>query len=310
MKTHAFRILNVFAREGRLTGNPLCVFEDGRGIDDATMQALARQFNLSETTFILPSEKAAARVRIFTPSYEMPFAGHPTLGTAHVVRSLKGGGDALALEMKAGVIPVNANGDRWTLSANPPRSREAEQSREELAAILGLAPADIAERPLWVAAGKEQLVVPLQSADAVRRAKPAADAFSRLKSEDGQSMAYVFADTGSAVEARFFFPSGPAILEDPATGSACEAPIHPVPHRIAALRDLRRRRRGRAGSRQRRPLSEDHRLLAWVHQLAAIEEGRDAGRLPRQCRGRGRLPRAGAASPAGARHGAGGSGLR
>jgi PhzF family phenazine biosynthesis protein len=72
-----------------------------------------------------------------------------------------------------------------------------------------------------VAAGKEQLVVPLKSADAVRRAKPAGDAFSRLKSEDGLSMAYVFADGGSAVESRFFFPSGPSIVEDPATGSAC-----------------------------------------------------------------------------------------
>ena len=221
MKTYAFRILNVFAREGRLTGNPLCVFEDGRGIDDAAMQALARQFNLSETTFILPSEKAAARVRIFTPSYEMPFAGHPTLGTAHVVHALNGGGDALALEMKAGIIPVNAKGDRWTLSAIPPRSRAVEQSNAELAATLGLEAADIGDRPLWMAAGKEQLVVPLQSAGAVRRARPAADAFSRLKSEDGQSMAYVFADAGRTVEARFFFPSGSSIVEDPATGSAC-----------------------------------------------------------------------------------------
>ena len=221
MKTLAYRLVNVFAREGRLTGNPLCVFEDGRGIDDATMQALARQFNLSETTFILPSVKAAARVRIFTPAYEMPFAGHPTLGTAHVVRSLKGGGDALTLEMKAGLIPVSARGDRWTLSANAPRSRRVEQSNEELAAILGLGAADIGDRPMWVNAGKEQLVVPVKSADAVRRAKPATDAFSRLKSEDGQSMAYVFADAGSAVEARFFFPSGPSIVEDPATGSAC-----------------------------------------------------------------------------------------
>src|SRR4051794_20746857 len=114
MARHDYRLVNVFTRDGgTLTGNPLCVFEDARGIDDATMQALGRQFNLSETTFILPSEKATARVRIFTPSYEMPFAGHPTLGTAHVVRSLKGGGDAVSLEMKAGVIPVNARGDRW-----------------------------------------------------------------------------------------------------------------------------------------------------------------------------------------------------
>jgi trans-2,3-dihydro-3-hydroxyanthranilate isomerase len=188
------------------------------------MQALARQFNLSETTFILPSERATARVRIFTPAYEMPFAGHPTLGTAHVARSLLEAGDVLALEMKAGVIPVVASGNRWTLSANTPRWREVSETRVELAGILGLEAGDIAERPLWVNAGKEQLVVPVASAEAVRRAHPRADAFSRLKSEDGQSMAYVFADAGdeagSAVS-RFFFPAGPAILEDPATGSAC-----------------------------------------------------------------------------------------
>jgi PhzF family phenazine biosynthesis protein len=188
------------------------------------MQALARQFNLSETTFILPSERATARVRIFTPAYEMPFAGHPTLGTAHVVRSLKGAGDVLSLEMKAGVIPVSAQGDRWTLSANAPTWREVEEPRGTLAAMLGLAEADLAERPLWVQAGKEQLIVPLRSVEAVRRARPVADAFTRLASVDGQSMAYVFADEGDAkgaVVSRFFFPSGAAILEDPATGSAC-----------------------------------------------------------------------------------------
>jgi PhzF family phenazine biosynthesis protein len=224
MAHFAYRILNVFARDGRLTGNPLCVFENGEGLDDAQMQALARQFNLSETTFILPSARATARVRIFTPAYEMPFAGHPTLGTAHVVRSLTSGGDNVELEMQAGVIPVSASGDRWTLAANPRRWREVKESRAELAAILGLEAHDIAERPLWVNTGKEQLIVPLASAEAVRRARPRADAFSQLKSEDGQSMAYVFADAPDGarrVEARFFFPSGAAILEDPATGSAC-----------------------------------------------------------------------------------------
>jgi trans-2,3-dihydro-3-hydroxyanthranilate isomerase len=219
----AYRIVNVFTRGYPLTGNPLCVFEDGSALDDDTMQALARQFNLSETTFILPSQKATARVRIFTPSYEMPFAGHPTLGTAHVVRALRGG-DSVALEMKAGIIPVNAKADRWTLQAVEPRSRALELTRAELEQILGLEAGDVAEWPLWVSAGREQLVVPLASAAAVRRARPRADAFSRLKSADGASMAYVFHDAGDAagtVEARFFFPNGPAILEDPATGSAC-----------------------------------------------------------------------------------------
>jgi PhzF family phenazine biosynthesis protein len=224
MTAYDYRLLNVFAREGRLTGNPLCVFENGAGLDDATMQALARQFNLSETTFILPSSKATARVRIFTPAYEMPFAGHPTLGSAHVVRSLESTGDTLELEMLAGVIPVSASGDRWTLAANPRRWREAAEPRADLAAMLGLDAGDIGERPLWVNTGKEQLIVPLKSVAAVRRAKPQPDAFLRLKSEDGQSMAFVFAESeplARTVEARFFFPSGPAIVEDPATGSAC-----------------------------------------------------------------------------------------
>src|SRR6185436_3304699 len=108
MTTHAFRIVNVFA-ESALAGNPLAVVEDAAGLDEATMQALALQFNLSETTFVLPSSAATARVRIFTPTFEMPFAGHPTLGTAHVVRELLGAGDRITLEMKAGIIPVEAS---------------------------------------------------------------------------------------------------------------------------------------------------------------------------------------------------------
>jgi trans-2,3-dihydro-3-hydroxyanthranilate isomerase len=221
MKQYAFRILNVFAREGRLTGNPLAVFEDARGIDDATMQALARQFNLSETTFILPSEKATARVRIFTPSYEMPFAGHPTLGTAQVVRDLRSAGDALTLEMKAGIISVTASGDRWTLKANPPKSRNESLGNAELAQILGIDAADIAPGVMRVSIGREQLLVPVKSVEAVRRAGPRPDIFQRLANEEGPGQAYVFADLGDRVESRFFFTNGAAVLEDPATGSAC-----------------------------------------------------------------------------------------
>jgi PhzF family phenazine biosynthesis protein len=224
MENLAYRIVNVFAREGRLTGNPLCVFEDGSRLDGETMQALARQFNLSETTFVLPSSRANAHVRIFTPSYEMPFAGHPTLGTAHVVRAMGRGGDALTLEMKAGIIPVSARGERWTLQAVPPKARAFEMMRGDLEEILGLEKGDVGEFPLWVSAGREQLIVPVKSREAVARARPRADAFTRLKSADGASMAYVFHDAGDeagTVEARFFFPNGPAVLEDPATGSAC-----------------------------------------------------------------------------------------
>ena len=231
MAAHPFRIVNVFTQgQGPFTGNPLCVFENGDGLDAEQMQALARQFNLSETTFILPSTRANARVRIFTPTYEMAFAGHPTLGTAHVCRSLKLGGDSLVLDMQAGLIPVRASGDRWTLTALGATSRELDVSRDTLAAALGLQVHDIGERPLWVKAGKEQLVVPLTSTDAVRRAVPSGAAMAKIVSEDGLSMAYVFCLSGAKSTdgtnsrdralARFFFPVGGAILEDPATGSA------------------------------------------------------------------------------------------
>jgi PhzF family phenazine biosynthesis protein len=218
-----FRTLNVFTVGGaRLSGNPLCVVEDGSALDAATMQALARQFNLSETTFILPSKRAAALVRIFTPAYEMPFAGHPTLGTAHVCRALGLGGNQLGLEMRAGIIPVTANGDHWTLRAAASSSRLVEIQPAELARLLGLDASDIGFQPLWMKAGREQLVIPLTSEAAVRRVRPKPELFERLKSVDGAGQAYVFASVGGKkILSRFFFPDNGAILEDPATGSAC-----------------------------------------------------------------------------------------
>jgi PhzF family phenazine biosynthesis protein len=218
-----YRLLNVFTRDSRpLSGNPLCVFEDGSGLDTTTMQALARQFNLSETTFLLPSERATARVRIFTPSYEMPFAGHPTLGSAAVCRSLGLGGDELRLEVKVGIIPVRAEGARWTLEAQKPTWRDVDVPRARLAALLGLTEQDLLDRPLWVKAGREQLIVPLADAAAVVRAAPDPKVFEILRSDDGQGMAYLFAPTApNLMLSRFFFPQGSAVIEDPATGSAC-----------------------------------------------------------------------------------------
>ena len=218
-----YRILNVFTAGGaRLSGNPLCVVEDGSELGAIEMQALARQFNVSETTFILPSKRAAALVRIFTPAYEMPFAGHPTLGTAHVCRALGLGGNQLGLEMRAGIIPVTSNGDHWTLRAAASSSRLVETQPPELARLLGLDASDIGFQPLWMKAGREQLVIPLTSEAAVRRVRPKGELFEKLKSVDGAGQAYVFASTGAKkILSRFFFPDGAAILEDPATGSAC-----------------------------------------------------------------------------------------
>jgi PhzF family phenazine biosynthesis protein len=123
--------------------------------------------------------------------------------------------------MQAGLIEVTAQNDRWTLTAPSSTCREVDVPRAQLAAALGLAESDLGERPLWVKAGKEQLIVPLTSLAAVRRAAPQPNDFAALRSDDGNSMAYVFAERGpGATLARFFFPSGAAMLEDPATGSA------------------------------------------------------------------------------------------
>jgi PhzF family phenazine biosynthesis protein len=233
--TLGYHLVNVFTRDrAPLSGNPLCVFEDAGALDEGRMQALARQFNLSETTFLLPPTTPAAthRVRIFTPDFEMPFAGHPTLGTAHVARRLGAqvhgrASDALTLEMKAGLIPVAARGDLWTLSANAPAWTEVQAAGPLLAEALGLSIGDLrieagGARPLWVDTGSNQLVVPLASVEAVRRVKPRLDLLEHFRSPAGRRFAYVFAEAGDGdVVSRFLFDADDAVREDPATGSAC-----------------------------------------------------------------------------------------
>ena len=219
-----YRILNVFTVDDRLSGNPLCVFEASdavTGLSTEQMQALARQLNLSETTFVLPSDRADARVRIFTPGFEMPFAGHPTLGTAHVVRAQRGG-DEITLEENVGIVPVSAEGDRWTLrAAKAPATRAPTATRAQLALMLGLREAAIGE-PLWVNTGAEQLVIPLASIDDVRNATPTASLFAQYARGQNEEMAYVWArGDGDQIVVRFFFTQHGAVIEDPATGSAC-----------------------------------------------------------------------------------------
>jgi PhzF family phenazine biosynthesis protein len=209
-----YRIVNVFA-ESPLAGNPLCVFEDGSALDGATMQALALQFNLSETTFILPATAAGAtaHVRIFTPGFEMPFAGHPTLGTAHVVRELLNAGDDVKLQMQAGVIPVTARGDEWTLKANAPRTHVPHVSRGEFARMLGLDASEVLDGSLWVDTGSEQLIMPLASAGAVERCQPNAELLMKYSvGNKRQGLAYVWARADDTTI---------RLVEDPGTGSAC-----------------------------------------------------------------------------------------
>jgi len=219
---HAFRIVNVFTLDGdRFSGNPLCVFEDARGLSDADMQSLARQMNLSETTFVFPSERADAHVRIFTPGFEIPFAGHPTLGTASVVGA---GRDRVTLEMKAGLVPVTRDGDAWTLrAAKPPATRPVDASRDELARMVGLPDGAVCDEPLWVSTGIEQLVIPVATSELVRTARPVVDLLARWGYSDArnEAMAYLWAKDEPTWTVRFFFTANGAILEDPATGSAC-----------------------------------------------------------------------------------------
>lgn len=232
MTSYAFRLLNVFAST-TFSGNQLCVFEDARGMDDATMLNLAAQFNLSETTFILPSDNADARVRIFTPGYEMKFAGHPTIGTSQVVRELRQTGDALTLEFAAGIVPVQAQGDAWTFTAPCPggvQTATPELDRADIAALVGLTTDDLAADPIWVDTGADQLLVPLASVEAVRRAAPDASKLSRWQASSlGRKTLYVFAfdegnvrDARQVVVARYFFAkAGGGVDEDAGTGSAC-----------------------------------------------------------------------------------------
>jgi PhzF family phenazine biosynthesis protein len=218
----SYRIVNVFTHgSGRLTGNPLCVFEDGAALDTVQMQALALQFNLSETCFVMRSEKADARVRIFAPTYEMPFAGHPTLGAAYVVRDLQDLPAHVSLELNVGVIPVTAAGRLLELRANAATHRAPRASPASLASALGLDESDVAGRPLWVNTGTEQLIVPLASVDAVRRVRVSYDLLTRATADSVRPNASVFALMGEgSLLSRYFFSKSGAMVEDPATGSA------------------------------------------------------------------------------------------
>jgi trans-2,3-dihydro-3-hydroxyanthranilate isomerase len=239
MKNYAFRLVNVFA-ETTLSGNPLCVFEDARGLSTEQMQALALQINLSETTFVLPASDPAADafVRIFAPGYEMRFAGHPTLGTAHVISSLArtpagqlGGPQSgkLILEFLAGLVPVRSEGERWTLQAptsGAPKVSKASITREQMAASVGLQAEDLAGDPEWVDTGTDQLLVPVKHPDLVRAAKIRGDLLDTWPlSSIQRKTAYIFAfEPGEPAQvlARYFFStSGGTVSEDPGTGSAC-----------------------------------------------------------------------------------------
>jgi PhzF family phenazine biosynthesis protein len=221
-----FRLVNVFARQGDpFSGNPLCVFEDGRGLSDAQMLALARQFNLSETTFLCdPVDGADLGVRIFTPTHEMAFAGHPTLGTVHVARSLGLSGDSVRLSMPAGVIPVTADADVWTLTARRGDVLD-EYDPTDLGAAVGVDAADVVGPVRLVSTGSPQVVAQVRTEGALAAATGDARGmrrFSGMGVSGGEVLVYLWHDSGAGeISARALFTEGEGSGEDPATGSAC-----------------------------------------------------------------------------------------
>lgn len=227
-----FVTLDVFTAR-RFAGNPLAVVLDAEGLDDAALQAIAREFNLSETAFVLPPTAPAhrARLRIFTPAAELPFAGHPTVGTAALLGRLDGLRGAGELIMEEGIGPVRCTVEpvdadrgrvRFDLPALP-RELGPPEDVAALAAALSLSPGDIGFDDFvpgrW-SAGVPMTFVPVRSLGDVGRCRVDLARFERLP----QSAAlFVFCretvHSGCAFHARMFAP-GMGVPEDPATGSA------------------------------------------------------------------------------------------
>jgi trans-2,3-dihydro-3-hydroxyanthranilate isomerase len=201
-----------------LTGNQLAVFTDGRGVDDALMQELARELNYSETVFVLPAEgDGHARMRIFTPAVEVPFAGHPTLGTAFVLAGPLQL-EEIRLETRNGVVPVRLERDgpqiRFGRMEQPLPTVAPYDAVDELLAAVGV---ERSELPVELYDnGIQHVYVCLGSEDEVAALRPD---LSRLSDLPGALGVNCFAGAGRAWKTRMFAPGG-GVPEDPATGSA------------------------------------------------------------------------------------------
>lgn len=234
-----FYTLDVFT-ETRFGGNPLAVVLDADALSDDVMQAIAREFNLSETVFVMAATRPAhsARMRIFTPQKELPFAGHPTIGTAALLAELRtpvhnGEQDALVvLEQQIGTVRVGARlraGGAAFAEFDAPRLPGAAgilPPDDVLAAGLGLIPSEIGfenHKPLCFAAGNTFAFVPVTTLEAISRAHIATSHWDRAFEEQGIAGVYLYtrqcAHTGNAFHVRMFAPQL-GIPEDPATGSA------------------------------------------------------------------------------------------
>ncbi|TAM74621.1 PhzF family phenazine biosynthesis protein [bacterium] len=215
-------------------GNQLAVFPDSQSLTEQQMQQIAREMNLSETAFVMPTQRAGCdvRVRIFTPAYEMLFAGHPTIGTAFVLARLgrvPKGAQRIVFEEGVGPVPVTLEGPseaptRAWLTTPPITFGPTFDDRAAGAALAGLTPGDLLDGvPLEVAgAGPRFLYIPVRDRDAVDRAQPDVAAIDRHLTAHVLIGIFVFAVESAeraALYSRMFAP-GAGIFEDPATGSA------------------------------------------------------------------------------------------
>jgi trans-2,3-dihydro-3-hydroxyanthranilate isomerase len=237
MAAYEFVTVDVFTGE-RFGGNPLAVFPDARGLSDAQMQAIANEFNLSETTFVLPPDNPQhhARVRIFTPRAELPFAGHPNVGTGYVLARRDADPPAhFVFEEIAGLVRVHIQRDAAKQIAgariSAPRSLSLDIAlpTDVTAACAGVNEADVvttAHKPVLASVGTPFVIAELASLDALSRANPNLSAFRAAAARFtaiGTRFAlhlYVRIDSDATrLRTRMFAPLA-GVLEDPATGSA------------------------------------------------------------------------------------------
>lgn len=226
MRKNELYLLDVFA-EKKYAGNQLAVVVTHNPILDAEMQQIAREINFSETAFILSeaARKGGYDVRIFTPAQEVPFAGHPTLGTAHIIRSeiLRGSGGTIVLNLKVGQISVSLEQDVYWMKQIEPTFGEILKP-ESIASVLGLTVKDIDTRfPVQeVSTGLPHIIVPLRSLDCLKRAKTDRAKYFELVKGTQAKAVLVFCPephlTQNDISVRMFADAF-GISEDPATGS-------------------------------------------------------------------------------------------
>jgi trans-2,3-dihydro-3-hydroxyanthranilate isomerase len=233
-----FSLVDVFS-DRPFGGNQLAVFPDAAGIGDETMQQLAREFNFSETTFVLPPRDPSCthRVRIFTPRRELPFAGHPTLGTAAVLASPHEGGsgpEQFVFEEGIGSVPVAVNSQTIRMHLRLPRYEASDEGppRGAIAKALTL-PEDAIAESWYAGVGLRFCFVRLTARELVDRAVLDRGAWAAGMAGAWSPDLYVFAGDladGAHLHARFFAPAA-GVDEDPATGSACASLVASLAHR-------------------------------------------------------------------------------